>query len=97
MRKRLPRIIRLPGGFIIHVKQKPLKNEHGYFTYDIKAAVGTIWINSNDDLSRKFRTMGHELVHAANDYEHWVTETISRPLEIEMGETIQALDDSDDE
>lgn len=95
MRKRLPRVLRLPGGFVIHVKQKPLKDEHGYFEYSIKTGVGVIWLNSQDDLSRKWRTWAHEMIHAANDYEHWVTETISRPLEIEMGETLMDLDDDD--
>ena len=52
---------------------------------------GVITLNQKADLPRKWRTLAHEILHAASDYEHWVEETVARPLEVEMGRTAAAL------
>lgn len=93
---RLPRIIRLPGGFIIEVKQRRLSGSWGTWNYDMNTGVGVIEINSKADLARKWRTLAHELLHAAGDYEHWVEEMKARPIEVAMGQTAAELTDKGD-
>lgn len=89
--KRLPRIIKFPGGFIIEVKICKLPGAWGYWDYSIEAGCGIIKINKNASLPRKWWALGHELGHAAEDYAHWLQETIVKPLEIEMGRTAAEL------
>ena len=94
MRKRLPRVIRLPGGFTITVKQRKCPDSHGYWSeYSITRGTGILVINKDDDLADKWHYLGHEFIHAANDYAHFLDQTIVRPLQIEMGETLHALEE----
>lgn len=90
-RRRLPRIIRLPGGFVIEIKRKKMSGEWGGWDYDLDAALGVISINRKADLARQWRTLAHELHHAMTDYQHWVEEIIARPTETAMGQTAQEL------
>lgn len=94
--RRLPRIIRLPGGFVIEVKKTRLPaDEWGSWMYSLEAKLGVIKISNKADLPRQWRTLAHELLHAATDYEHFIEEAVARPLETEMGRTMQELSDED--
>jgi hypothetical protein len=92
--RRLPRIIRLPGGFIIEVKLCRLSGEWGSWDYSIEAALGLIKINKRADRARQWRTLGHELHHAMTDYNHWLDYKV-RELETAMGQTAAELREDD--
>lgn len=92
--RRLPRVIRLPGGFVIEVKKTRMPaNEYGDWGYSLEARCGIIRISKKADLARQWRTLAHEMLHAATDYEHFVEEMVARPLETEMGRTAVELKD----
>ena len=93
--RRLPRIIRLPGGFVIEVKKGRLPGEFGSWDYSMELNAGIIKINGKADVARQWRTLAHELLHAASDYEHWVEETIARPLETVISQTAAELRDDE--
>lgn len=88
---RLPKTIKWPGGFTIQVKQTKKIHEYGHWVGE--HAGGTIRLKEDEDLPRKWRTLAHELVHAAIDYHHYIEEEVARPVEIEMGQTMAALED----
>ena len=88
--RRLPRIIRLPGGFVIEVKKQRLVGVHGSWDYCLEANCGIIKIDKRADLARQWRTLGHELHHAMTDYNLWLDYNI-RGLETEMGRTAADL------
>lgn len=88
--RRLPRVIRLPGGFVVEVKKCRMP-EWGSWDYSIEAKCGIIKINSKANLARQWRTLAHEILHMATDYEHFIEETVARPIELEMGQTAAEL------
>jgi hypothetical protein len=93
--RRLPRTIKLPGGFTVEVKQCRLTGAWGHWNYSLEANCGIIKINKKSDLARKWWTLAHEMGHVAEDYEHWVIETIVKPLQIEMGRSAADLREDD--
>lgn len=55
-----------------------------------------ITINKDEPKWVQIRTLGHELVHAANDYSHWLEQNVVSPMQIEAGETVLALEEDDE-
>jgi hypothetical protein len=92
--KRLPKFIRLPGGFIIEVKQRKLSGEYGNWSYCLEANCGLIKIDQRLDLARKYRILAHELLHGLTDYSHWL-DLKARELETQMGRTAADLREDD--
>ena len=88
--RRLPRVIRLPGGFVVEIKKQRLSGVYGSWDYSIEASCGIIKIDSRVDVARAWRTLGHELHHAMTDYNHWLDFKV-REVETEMGRTAAEL------
>ena len=72
----IPQTIRLPGPFIVRVKQlKPMqmKEKHGEFYDAIWDDVNmTIDINRKISHKRKWYVFSHEYAHVINDWIHWL-------------------------
>lgn len=95
----LPHSITLPGGYRIQIKYIPAKkikfggqSAYGWWESDSRR----IFINKDEPIWMQIHILGHELIHAANDYAHWLEETIVTPMKIEVGETLDALDEDDE-
>jgi len=103
---RRPRTIKLPGGYAIKIvywsKRKianALSLDGSLHDKDLlgfwDVGYDRIVINNSEPLWVQIKTLGHELVHAAHDYNHWLEQKFVDPIMQEVGET--ALDEMEDE
>lgn len=103
---RRPHSIWLPGGFqitVVYWSAKRIsrsvsgdgsladKDLFGYW----ETGTNRIVLNKDEPLWQQIETFGHEMVHAINDYSHWLKQKYSDPIMAEAGET--ALEDGADE
>lgn len=95
MKYRLPKIIKFPFGFTVTIERKNIE-EHGLWYYDLSGK-GKIILNKKDSLPVQYNVLAHELIHAANDFQHWVAIKVTTPMEIEMGESISALEEEEED
>ena len=92
---RLPHSIRLPFGFVIPIRYRTqaqmvkigLGSCHGAWDAGERA----IYVCRDDHVAEQAETIAHELLHAANDYRHWVDQCIRIPLQMQSAETAMEL------
>jgi len=103
---RRPSAIKLPGGFTIRIVYWSSRKIASTLALDgslhDKDLLGfwdvgcnRIVINSSEPLWIQIKTLGHELVHAAHDYNHWLEQAYIDPIMEEVGET--AWDELEDD
>jgi len=76
MRARIPSVVHFPFGYQVKVKQGSqaeldkvlgVKADGGW-----RVDLQTLYLLKTLDRSRKLRIFAHELVHALNDWTHWL-------------------------
>lgn len=96
-----PTQVTLPGGFCIRVLYKTDRqikasglDAWGY--WEMAHNGGKIILNKDAPNWRQLKTFGHEMVHATNDYAHWL-DHLAGLLEYEALDTAKVLEEEEEE
>lgn len=99
----IPRVVHLPGNFVIRVYLLTSKQmvqaglKDAYAGWEGEHGGGKIFIDNNLTYNERWSSFVHEMHHALTDWDHYIRETYITPFMIEMGINLDILEEKDND
>jgi len=76
--KALPKSFRFPGGFVCEIAVAPLRDAEDFGEYEtLDISRGRITISSKLTPRQQWHFLGHEMVHATVDAQHYISQEVA--------------------